>query len=365
MRHQANLSLAQVLPSAAAAVGTPGFLDELGIGENTVVVVCLVDGLGAQAIEQHAELFDALADAQGGSIESTFPTTTPTGLASLGTGLSPGQHGFVGASFWLAEEERILSPLHWGRQPTPEAVQPEPTVFEQMTRYGVQAFTIAPSAYRRSGLTMAVLRGSQYLQADSAHERALGVRQVIASKGPSVAYVYWAALDRAAHEFGTRSAEWRAAAVEVNDLLWLLRSELGSRGTLVVTADHGMVDCTSRTWIEEHPLMTAGVRAIAGEPRMRHIYTISTDEAPEVAQRWQAVLGEEATLMLRREAIGAGLFGSVDPAVEERIGDVIAIAQGQSIMASRTFDERVSLLSGHHGARTDDERRVPALLVRG
>jgi predicted AlkP superfamily pyrophosphatase or phosphodiesterase len=364
MRHRSELGLAHVLPSAAAAVGVPGFDDDLGIGSSEIVVVCLIDGLGATLIEEDSDLFDSLSDAQGGSIEAAFPTTTPTGLATLGTGLDPGLHGIVGASFWLPEDSRILSPLHWGRRPTPEAVQPEPTVFERVAKTDVRAVTIAPQAYIRSGLTAAALRGSEYLAADSAQERAATLHEVCAARQPTLAYVYWAALDRAAHEFGIRSGQWRQAAQEVNDLLWLLRGELPTDASLVVTADHGMIDCEQRFWIEDHPRLEVGVRAIAGEPRMRHVYTRADQDAHEVAQRWRDVLADHACVMTRDEAIKAELFGSVDPGITERIGDVLALAQGGTIIASRRFDERVSLLRGHHGARSDAERRIPGLLMR-
>lgn len=365
MRHRSDLRLAQVLPSAAAAVGVAGFSDDLGIGSIRVAVVCLIDGLGATLIEDNSHLFDSLHDVDGGSIEAAFPTTTPTGLTTLGTGLDPGEHGIVGASFWLPEDSRILSPLHWGRHPTPEAVQPEPTVFEQVEKSGVRAVTIAPSAYVRSGLTTAALRGSEYLTADSIVERVEALRDVYATGQPTLVYVYWAALDRAAHEFGIRSWQWRHAALEVNSMLWLLRAQLPNDACLVVTADHGMIDCGERIWVEDLPRLGVGVRAIAGEPRMRHVYTDADQDAAEVARRWGEVLSDHATIMMRDEAIQAGLFGSVDPTIAERVGDVLAIAQGIAILASRRFDERVSLLRGHHGARTDAERRIPGLIVRG
>lgn len=365
MRHRSDIDLSQVLPSAAAAVGAPAFHDDLGIGASTTVIVCLVDGLGATSIERHPELFDALRDAEGGSIEAAFPTTTPTGLTTLGTGITPGQHGIVGASFWLPEENRVLSPLHWGRHPTPEAVQPETTVFEQTRRTGIHTLTVAPKAYMHSGLTTAALRGSDYRAADSIAERAAVLADALVSGSPTLAYVYWSALDRAAHEFGTDSPQWHQAAQEVNTLLWKLRSELVPDSALIVTADHGMVDCRDRIWVEDVPALAVGVRALAGEPRMRHIYTLPDHDPADVLRRWQEALGERAEVMTRAEAIEEGLFGVVDPSIADRIGDILAIAQGESILASRTFDERVSNLRGHHGAGSDHERRIPAMIVKG
>ncbi len=363
MEHRFDLNLSHVLPSAAASLGVHGFTDHVGLGKRSYVVVCLIDGLGATAIEAHPDLFDVLDSARGGSIEAAFPTTTPTGLASLGTGMTAGRHGIVGASFWLPDDEQVLSPLHWGRHPTPAAVQPESTVFERVQRTGTRAVTIAPRAYANSGLTHAVLRGSDYLSAEDAAERTAHLRSIMAASERALIYVYWAQLDRAAHEFGSTSGQWRDAAVQVNRLLGDLHGALPADATLVVTADHGIVDCHERIWLEDFPALTAGVRLWAGEPRMRHLYV--DDDVPGVVRRWQWEVGDRAEVVLRQEALDRGLFGDVDPLLVGRIGDVLVISRGHSIIASRTFDERVSRLIGHHGALSDDERRIPALLLDG
>ena len=362
MQHRSDLGLADVLTSGAAALGTPGFVDTMGVGECSLVVVCLIDGLGAEMIEQNVDVFDSLSGAHGGSIEAAFPTTTPTGLATIGTGMSPGRHGLVGASFWLPDIDAVLSPLHWGRDPLPQSVQPEPTIFERTVAAGVRSVTIAPDAYANSGLTSAVLRGSEYLPAETAQDRVDRLSAVSADERPCLAYVYWAALDRAAHEFGLHSDSWRRAAADVNTLIGMLRATLPESSALMVTADHGMVDCDERIWIEDFPEMLTGIRLIAGEPRMRHVYVDADPDA--VVDRWSDVLGDRARVLLQAEAVEEGLFGDLDAELISRIGDVLVIAQGSCILASHTVDERVSLLRGHHGALTDAERRVPGLIVR-
>ena len=144
MRVLPGVGLGDVMTSAAAAVGVPDCRDALGVGETTCAVVCLVDGLGASAIEDHSELFPALRDAGGGWVEAPFPSTTATGLATLGTGLLPGRHGMLGASFWLPDTQEVLTPLRWGSSPSPHAVQPEATVFERENGLYVMSFSARP-----------------------------------------------------------------------------------------------------------------------------------------------------------------------------------------------------------------------------
>jgi hypothetical protein len=106
----------------------------------------------------------------------------------------------------------------------------------------------------------------------------------------------------------------------------------------------------------------AGVRRIAGEPRARHVYT-EPGAAEDVARTWAEVLGARATVLTRHRLVEEGLLGQVDPALTERVGDVMAIAEGSTLLASRV-DPGVSALLGQHGALTPDELVIPALQMR-
>ena len=360
----AQLTLADVSPSAAAALGVPGFEDRLGVGQARQVVLCLMDGLGWQALQAHADRAPTLAALSGSPIDAAFPTTTPVGLGSLGTGLPPGVHGLVGGAFEIPETGEVLSPLQWGSRPTPVSVQPEPTVFERVARAGVVMSTVAAGAYRESGLTRAVLRGGEYCPAEDLRTRVDIVRAILVRQQRSFTYVYWPDLDRVGHEWGVGSGPWLHALERVDRLAAGLVESLVPGAVLIVTADHGMVDCPPEeaVRIEEDPRLMSGVRRVAGEPRARHVYT-KPGAAEDVAQAWSEVLGDRATVLARHRVVAEGLLGEVDPALADRVGDVMAIARGTTLLAS-TVDPRVSSLLGQHGALSGDEVLIPALRHR-
>lgn len=368
MLHRGDLCLADVLPAAAHSLGVDAYADHLGLGECDVVIVCLIDGLGATAIERHREAFPSLETATGGSIEAAFPTTTATGLATLGTGLSPGQHGILGACFFLPDQEELLSPLHWGSDPHPTAVQPERTVFEVCFDAGVRCTALGPAAYAGSGLTRAVLRGSDYVHAESIVDRVDAIRELVARASSTgsreLAYVYWPALDRAGHEFGPNTAQWLSAAADADQLIRRIHAELPDSGALVVTADHGMVDSGRRVWVEDEPELSWGVRLLGGEPRMRYLYC-DPEDVEGIADRWAQVLGNRVRIWTRDEAIDDHLFGPLDPGLVERIGDLVVVCEPGTSIASRIADPRLSALPGQHGGLSDDERRIPGLILRG
>ena len=361
-----RLSLADVLPSAAAAIGVPKFENRLDLPPVRHAVVCLIDGLGWHLMRRYPQAVPFLAHAlDAAPIACAFPSTTPVGLASLGTGLQPGSHGFVGASFLLPETGHVLSPLHWGGDPTPMAVQPESTVFERVAAAGFAVSTVAPGAYRSSGLTRAALRGASYRSCEGIQDRVEAVQRAVMSEKPSLTYVYWADVDRAGHEFGVNSAQWQSAVKLADELVMRIFESLPPGALMVVTSDHGMVDCpdSHRISIDITPGLRQGVTHVAGEPRLRHVYAHNGAQS-DVADTWKAVLSDRMSILTREELIDTGALGPVDAALDDRIGDVVAVAEGEWMLTSHT-DVRVSNLRGQHGSWTIDEMEIPAIVLMG
>jgi hypothetical protein len=357
--------LADVPASAAACLGVPGFTDTLGLGNARHALIILIDGLGWNALTAHAALAPGLVSTHHDScaISTVFPSTTPAGLGTLGTGMLPGAHGMVGASFWLPEAGEILTPLHWNDGVTPLAVQPEATVFERAARHGVEVTTVAPGAYSDSGLTRAVLRGGTYEAADSLAARVEHAHRLVRSDSRTLTYVYWPDLDRTGHARGVGSPEWQADLIQVDRLIQQISEALPSGAVAIVTADHGMVNCDERISIDDDPMLSSGVERIAGEPRMRHVYVREGAQA-DVTASWRSRLEGKVDIRTRDELIDSGILGDVDPDIADRVGDIVAISRGTTLLTS-SFDLRVSALIGQHGAMTDDEMRIPAIIMRG
>lgn len=356
------ITLADVATSCAASIGVSGYVDRLSLGTARHAVIVLVDGLGSRLVAMHSASDSILRDRSGPPISAVFPTTTVAALASLGTGLQPGAHGMVGSSFLLPETGTVLAPLQWGGSPHPLAVQPETTVFEAVAAAGARVATIAPGAYEHSGLTRAALRGSAYRAAEDIPSRIALLGEELRRSEAALTYVYWAELDRIGHGSGVGSRAWLDALSRVERLVEGIVDALGPDDVAIVTADHGMVNLEDRVAIEADPDLSADVRLVAGEPRLRHLYV---DGPPErVADRWRDRLGAAVSVWTRAELVETGQLGPVDPALEDRIGDVVVMAAGRLGLASVT-DARVSALLGQHGALTPEEREIPAIVLRG
>lgn len=356
------MSLHEVLPSAAAALGVAGFHDTLGFADARHAVVVLIDGLGWRLLQEHRDAAPTISGLDGSGMPTVFPSTTAAALGSLGTGLLPGGHGLVAGTFWLPEADVVLNPLRWSTAASPIAVQPEPTVFERAAAAGVGVSLIGGAEYAHTGLTRAVLRGGNYVATDLADAAGAVVADACRSDR-SLVYVYWAELDRVGHVHGAGSTPWRAALRRADRIVAEIADALPSGATMLVTADHGMVNCPpeAQIRIQSEPDLIAGVRLVAGEPRVRHLFV--DEPVDHVGARWRARLGELATVHTRLELIDSGLIGPCEDGIDERVGDLVVIAHDDVALASTT-DRRVSALLGQHGALTAIERDIPALWRR-
>lgn len=359
-------TLADLLPSVAAAQGVPGWQDVLQLPVGARWVVLLVDGLGHHNLQAAAEHAPFLAGHAGRTLTSGAPSTTATSISCLGTGLVPGQHGIVGYSFRNPVDGTSLNALTWAEGLSGLDVQPRLTMFERLTSAGVAVSSVSPARFAGSGLTEAALRGGRFwgVPDESDYDtRGEWAVQAACMGERTVVYVYERFLDHAGHSHGWRSPEWLAALQRVDAFAAALREALPDEVRLVVTGDHGMIDVPPdhRLVAEDEPGLLTDVTLLAGEGRLRQVYAEPRD-VDAVARRWRRRLGQRAWVTRREEAVEAGWFGAVDRRMADRIGDVLVVLRSDWAVMTRTLPREFTLV-GMHGSLTDAEMRVPLLVI--
>ncbi len=357
-------TLGDVLPAIATAIGVDvGFHDtELVLPPARQYVVFLVDGLGHRLLAEHAEhapYLHALLNEPG---VAGVPSTTATSLTSLGTAMTPGEHGLVGFTSRIPGTDRLLNALMWDKQVDPAEWQPNPSAFARLGSAGVHASMVSKREFAESGLTRCGFRGADFIGADKVGERIAAVVNASAAS-PSVTYVYDGDLDWTGHRYGVDSAQWRAQLSAIDASVEQLREALDPGVRLVVVADHGMVDCpaSERIDIDEHPELRAGVHLLAGEARFRHLYC-SGRALDDVLATWRGFLGDRAEVLARDEAIERGWFGTVSSLVRPRLGDVVVAAHDRTALISMKDFPYENLLVGFHGSLTAVEMQIPILV---
>jgi hypothetical protein len=369
-------TLADVVPSALAVLGLPGSPDRLGLRDTLSgvrrIALLLVDGLGYHLLPLARPVAPVLADVMDGrlgtllEISSGFPSTTPTSLVSLGTGVASGAHGVLGFTLNVPGTERVLNHVEWRDDPDPRTWQPVPNLFTLATSAGIPVTTVSRPEYEGSGLTLAAYGDVEFVGAGDADALAEQILRALRARSGLV-YGYHPPLDTAAHVSGIGSPQWMTAAAEVDRLVGRLTDELPPDAALLVTADHGGINVPAgkRIDVDADRSLRAGVRVIAGEPRVRYVHTRAGAQ-DDVLDAWRSGLGAAAQVVTRDEAVAAGWFGPVPQAHLARIGDIVAVCQNRYVLlATKHEDKRVGKLVAYHGAMTAEETAIPLIVHSG
>ena len=359
--------------SLDAVLGRP---NALRLPKRTRVIVAVIDGLGAEALTARSGHARTLAGAmtRGSRLMTGCPTTTAAALATLTTGADPGSHGIVGYTALDPDSDRVVNQLHGFDVPASGQPQTLPagwlrgdTVFERATAAGVRALAVGPRQYATSGFTREVLRGAEYLGAGDVADRFAVATAALRAPGPGIAYLYVPELDQIAHRDGWSSGSWTAALETVDAAAADAVAQLRSGETLLVTADHGILDVPheAHVLLDSVPGLLDGVRHVAGEPRLLHVHLDPGVPVAAAAATWGAALAGAADVLTRDDAVAAGWFGAqVDAEVLPRIGDLLVAARGRTACYVSAAAPGRGMV-GQHGAWTTTERMVPLLRFDG
>jgi hypothetical protein len=370
-------SLADLTPSILAALGVPGFPNTLGVPPGDRIGLLVLDGLGWELLREYEDLAPYLTSLVGAgrAITAGFPSTTAASVASIGTGLPPGEHGLIGYTMALPGERQAMNVLQWctygpnkvdlTKRILPERVQPRRTAFEAACDDGVDVRLVGPAVHEKSGLSRAGIKAGRFQAAVSGGDLVAGMVAGLSGPGRAFVYGHHNELDTTGHARGCHSDAWRYTLRQIDRLCRSLAEALPSGSSVIVTGDHGMVDLAPAQKLDlaEFPTLAAGVRLMAGEGRARYLYT-EAGAADDVLGAWREALGDRMWVLSRDEAISSGWFGpSVAGEVRERIGDVVAAARGPIGIFQRAIDSGQAGLIGHHGSLTPDEQLVPFLTM--
>ena len=387
-------TLADIMAATGQALGVPtqspgGAIPELP--QSRDVVILLIDGLGATLLAQHAA--DAPTLSRFWSSESSttlragFPATTATSLTSLTMGADCGVHGIIGYSFRPDDDSRTrgtartLNALRWTLDSSngpsamktypPALIQYRRTALEDLADAGVKINYVMPGEFKGTGLTMTTFRApGRHIAAITREGVRTGIGlalnriTAVGRSSPRLVYAYYGRLDMTGHLHGPGSQPWIDELRRVDALVADIASDLGPDTTLLITGDHGMITPGVSIDIDTTPALTAGTAAIAGEARVRQIYA-EDGAADDVLAAWRAVVGENAHIASRAEAIDRGWFRTPpDSRVAQRLGDVIAVARGDAVLVRGEKEPLEAKLTGQHGAWTTAEQLVPLLVAR-
>lgn len=367
-------SLADVLPSCLAAMGVPGFPNELNVPLVRSAVVVLIDGLGSHNLAQasaHARYLCGLGG-KGDTIHTVFPSTTASALASLTTGTMPGVHGMLGYRIMDPASGRVINqltgistlkdPAQWlGATP----------LYVAAAEANIYPAVVAHPRFANTPLTQLIHRGAHRYQARTLDERVAEVHKIAREPGSQLIVLYISELDECAHNRGVNSSDWALLLESVDSAVKNLVASLPLDVGVLVTADHGVVDIPAHKQLlyGEDQGLFEGIADIGGEPRCLQLYfdtEASSETRARVLAQWAQDMEGIAWVMTKEAVIAQGLLGEVSEGNAERIGDIWVLARKDVVF----YDVRDNTLKGRsmigqHGGMSETELTVPLLRAGG
>ena len=340
------------------------------------VILLVLDGLGYQWIMRHGKK-SALARHLRGSMTSMFPSTTAACVTTFATGVAAQQHAITGWFMHLREAGIVAAVLPFvtrlGKVPL---ALPARKVFSQQplsSRLRCASYHVLPLELligSGAGVTRA-LSGSATLVpfADMAGMFSeLG--QLASLKQRRYVYAYWPGFDSFCHHHGTAHRKVKEHFRELDRRFAQLVAELhGKDITLIVTADHGLLD-TPRDRIvllEKHPKLAECLSMpLCGESRLAYCY-VRHSKAAQFERYVREHLAEECELWKAEDLVRKGAFGLFRQSrkLNPRIGDYILVMKENYVIRDFLPGEKRQVNRACHGGISPEETDVPLVVVSG
>ncbi len=358
-------SIRHVFKSALQSVR--GEVNQLQLPPRERVLVCFIDGLGAENLKQRSGHAPFLSSQLGkASITyAAYPATTSVNIGCFSTGLMPGEHGLIGHQvFDRFHDERINLLVGWNERTDPLEWQPHQNISELALESAITANVIAAEEYRLTPFTTATMRSANFISADDIDSRIERSIEVASKTDRSISYIYFPELDKYGHQKGWTSDGWAAILESIDAGLRRLSKKLPKKTGLIITSDHGMIETSKdRQLILDEYLDGTSLEFFGGDTRSSYLYFSNKHDAKVAIQQLEPLeyaLGAH----LSEELIEAGWYGSIGKEAKDRMPELVLIAKSNyTLYHSKFSKQRAFDMISHHGAFSDAELRIPLIRI--
>jgi type I phosphodiesterase/nucleotide pyrophosphatase len=339
------------------------------------VVLAIIDGLGDNYLRTHGAR-GVLARHRRGAISAVFPSTTASAITTSFTGATPYEHGLTGWFTYFGAAGCVAAPLPFRTRGDnlPLSVRgisgshlfSGSSVFDSI---GVRGIVVTHRSIVDSNYNLHYCgRAERIPYADL--QGFVTQTEAAVKSGPErkFVYTYWPEFDTLAHRHGVASPEVHSQFERIDAAFAELAKRLSGTDTLLVaTADHGFLDSTGNAalTLEDSPGLAGMLRfPLCGERRAAFCH-VQEGRVPEFAARARDWLGDRAEVRKSAELAEGGWFGTgrPHPRLAERIGDVTLLMTGCYTVKDWTPGEPHHLHIGNHGGTSEDEMRIPLVVV--
>lgn len=333
------------------------------------IILLLFDGMGMNVLEKFLSPESFIRKNLLCPIHSVFPPTTTAATTTVMTGLTPGEHCWLGWTMFFPQLE-----LNQNVALFPNLIQD--------TREKAGDFHVAekflPVMTLRDKITKTQDWNCDFVSAfgnkkvHSQKEMFEKILKVCESTGikRNFIYGYQTHPDNLMHITGTYSFAAKFSVLGINRALQKFCKKLyenpETRNTLVLfTADHGHTPVENITLSDFPEFTETLIRPASIEPRACNFF-VKNERKKEFEEKFQQLFNKNGDFLLlsKEEVLSSGIFGSTDEEKEYHfdfyLGDFLAIALGNKALVNSCASHH---FKSHHGGLTREEMMVPLGIV--
>ena len=345
------------------------------------IIFFILDGFGMNLLNKFASSTKFLNRNFISPITSVFPSTTSAAITSLISGKTPWEHGAIGWTLYFKEFAKNIDYLpnwdsityktHNAKKYNVIDYVGADNIFNKISEitHDVQQFYLAheelsqsPNIIRNSG-TAEIISYSD-------HKHLFKTLNKLITKKKSdrkLIFVYSSSPDKIEHHHGVYANEVEKFIQETDSALRVLSSQLaGTDTTILLTADHGLIDVHDYYYVnEDEKLFDSMIMPTFPEPRFISFF-VKNHKMEQFENAFQKY--ENKFLLFDREEFLKHKFlgkGKMHPKIDDFIGDYLAIAISDAAMKSIYMQNGKwkKEFYAHHAGLTEDEMLVPLIKI--
>ncbi|MFA6518690.1 MAG: alkaline phosphatase family protein [Candidatus Shapirobacteria bacterium] len=373
-----NGSIVNLMASIKNALGGKSLyqpLKDFEISQSQNIILVIIDGLGYDYLLKYGKdsfLYKNLKR----KMTSVFPATTAAAITTYFTGLPPQQHALTGWYMYLKEigALSLILPfttrtgnlsLHQGNV-NYQDIYNQKTIFENIP---VTSYSVKDKAYIHSDYSRLVDKGANQLPFSNLNGFFRQIHKALTtSQDKKYILAYWAKFDYLCHKYGTESLETKKHFDELDRKIKLLAKSLVNKNTtLIVSADHGLIDVSKEKIIDlkDHPKFTETLAIpLSGEPRAVYCY-VRPAKVKQFKKYVATNFKKYCRLFKSEDLIKRNLFGLFEPnpKLQDRIGDYVLIMKKDYVIKDQVLGEIQHANIGRHGGMSHQEMFVPLIII--
>jgi len=348
------------------------------IGKKNVVLL-IFDGYGINLLKKYSSkeskfLFSNLLT----EISTVFPSTTTSAITSFSTVQTPIEHGSLGWALYFKEYFRIIKYLpnrdhvtdnefNEKIYDTYSLISPE-NIFKRFNikRADVKLHYFTQDFLSESPFTKIITNPSRRHPYKRINDMVSQITRIIQKDPQFEKFIigYSTIPDSLEHEYGVYSDEVKNYIEKIDNNMQILSEKLeGTDTTVLITADHGLIDIDEYIYLNEIPEIDNSL-ILPPFPEPRFVSFFVKEHKKKNFMSAIKKYSGDFLIMDRDEFFASKILGEgkVHHKIDDFIGNFIAIAKGKKGFKYkfRNINPSVDLKANHCGI-TEDEMIIPLI----